>query len=47
MDKHNLKGNCVSAEAYSKFEDVCPEHDEPRGECSACPECPACEKESE
>lgn len=47
MAEHNLKGNCVSAEAYTKFEGFCPDHDELRGECSVCPECPECEKESE
>lgn len=40
--KHDLKGNCVSADAIARYEDVCPYHDEPRGECSECPECPAC-----
>jgi hypothetical protein len=43
MNKHNLKGNCISDEAYRLHEDVCPKHDEPRGECSECPKCEACE----
>jgi hypothetical protein len=43
MNEHNLKGNCISDEAYRLHEDVCPKHDEPRGECSECQECEVCE----
>lgn len=39
---HDQKGNCGSRAAYQRFEDVCPDHDEPRGECRECPQCPAC-----
>lgn len=47
MTPHNLKGNCLSEDARARYEDICPYHDEPRGECSVCPECPECEKESD
>jgi len=43
MLSHNEQGNCVSAEAYEKFDDVCPDHDEPRGDCNECQPCRACE----
>lgn len=41
--KHDLLGNCVDDAAYSRFEDICPDHDEPRGDCSVCGPCGACE----
>lgn len=48
MGKHNLLGNCwdnevVYADGY--MNDICTEHDEPRGECSECPDCPQCKQE--
>ena len=42
MNEHNIKGNCTSPEAIKMYEDVCPDHDEPRGDCSECTECLAC-----
>ena len=45
--KHNFKGNCWDKSvAYDKdgiLNDVCGEHDEPRGDCSECPDCAECE----
>lgn len=41
--KHDLLGNCVDDAAYSRFDDICPDHDEPRGDCSVCGPCDACE----
>lgn len=38
--KHAKGGNCW---AGVRGGDVCPLHDEPRGECSACQRCPACD----
>lgn len=48
---HNLKGNCwdnkaVYADENSEMNDVCDKHDEPRGDCSECPRCHLCDKES-
>lgn len=48
---HNDGGNCWSNEATYECDvcgpgslcDVCHDHDEPRGECSACKRCPRCE----
>lgn len=51
MSEHNLKGNCWD-DRVSRFQDgqlkgelndVCGDHDEPRGDCSVCPDCSACE----
>ena len=38
--KHVKGGNCW---AGVRGGDVCPLHDEPRGECSVCARCPACD----
>lgn len=46
---HNRKGNCTE-DLYSCILgcarlgvcDICHEHDEPRGECTQCPECRGC-----
>lgn len=49
--KHNLQGNCWdNSVAYpdkldGEMNDICDKHDEPRGECSVCPECPACKED--
>lgn len=48
MSNHNLKGNCWAfsvaypEELDGELNDICDEHDEPRGSCRACPGCPAC-----
>lgn len=52
--KHDKLGNCLhEMETYlcescgiGNTCDVCHYHDEPRGACSECPRCPACEKQS-
>jgi hypothetical protein len=50
MLSHNHLGNCWDA-PYScskcggELCDVCHKHDEPRGECSMCAECPECAAE--
>jgi hypothetical protein len=51
--KHSLKGNCWTPSAIydcrrcgSDFCDVCHKHDEPRGLCSVCPPCKACDKDT-
>ena len=43
---HLHAGNCSCDACYERHEDVCPKHDEPRGECSVCERCVACDKES-
>lgn len=46
--KHNLNGNCWDNEivyADNEMNDICDEHDEPRGDCSECPDCPKCKLE--
>ena len=40
---HLHAGNCSCESCYEKHEDVCPKHDEPRGECSVCPPCVRCD----
>lgn len=52
-ERHNRKGNCwtqgvvFSCKECGKGEmcDVCHAHDEPRGDCLSCPECPVCDKD--
>jgi hypothetical protein len=41
--KHRSGGNCWEGIASPQDEDVCLRHDEPRGDCSICPRCPACD----
>lgn len=51
--RHNRLGNCWSSQHVCKCSecgagemcDVCHEHDEPRGECPVCDECPRCVSE--
>jgi hypothetical protein len=48
--EHNLKGNCWDNDVVydtpdGEMNDICDEHDEPRGDCSECPTCKACEDE--
>lgn len=46
--EHNLQGNCWNKEvvyADSDMNDICDDHDEPRGDCSLCPDCPMCKLE--
>lgn len=43
--EHDLRGNCTSDQAYTEHEDACPDHDEPRGQCSGCGDCQACFEE--
>lgn len=48
MSKHNLLGNCWDKEivyADDEMNDICDDHDQPRGECSECPDCPQCKLE--
>jgi|GEM_PF-4956454 hypothetical protein len=40
---HLHSGNCSCAACYDRHEDVCPQHDEPRGDCSVCPRCLVCD----
>lgn len=37
---HRHNGNCW--EGFGPEEDVCTDHEEPRGECSVCEPCAAC-----
>jgi hypothetical protein len=39
--KHNLKGNCWSVNCNCS---LCHAHKLPRGHCTLCPKCPACEE---
>ena len=46
--KHTRSGNCWHRSVAFKngdLIDVCPYHDEPRGDCSQCPGCSVCEAE--
>lgn len=45
--RHTHNGNCQCDACYLDREDVCPLHDEPRGECSECGPCMACRRERE
>ena len=40
--KHVHAGNCWCPTCWREYEDVCVEHEEPRGDCDRCPKCPAC-----
>lgn len=40
---HKKGGNCWEGIQSASAEDVCMKHEEPRGECSGCPRCPACD----
>jgi hypothetical protein len=45
MAEHTLTGNCWDARvAYNErgLNDVCNEHDIPRGDCDICDDCEAC-----
>lgn len=42
---HDFLGNCwgvVCERCSDAVCDVCHQHEEPRGECDICPECPLC-----
>lgn len=50
MGEHTLTGNCWADPYRCRFCgdgnlcDVCHDHDEPRGACSECPPCEACDQ---
>ena len=46
MRRHTRSGNCSHKSVLwrdGELQDACPDHDEPRGECSECPRCDACD----
>lgn len=44
--RHTKTGNCSHPSVLwrgDELQDACPDHDEPRGECSECPRCEPCD----
>jgi hypothetical protein len=42
---HNYRGNCWEIHGKASMNDICPDHDEPRGMCHECPRCKVCDEE--